>query len=145
MDPRRFDPLLQRAAARVDDAAQSFAQFSGQLERQHGRLGDLGRFASEYHAIPAGSTDAALLANRRAFAARVDDVTRQQVLHVEHARLVAERGREALVSARRESQALQKLAAARRAELARRVDLRLQRELDDLAMRRFMSRDQQER
>lgn len=144
MDPRRFDPLLHRAAARVDDAAQSFAQSNGQLDRQRSRLGDLGRFASEYHAIPAGNTDAALLANRRAFAARVDDVAKQQQQHVEHARVLAERGREALVCARRESEALQKLAAARRAEVARRADLRQQRELDDLAMRRFMTREQHE-
>jgi len=39
---------------------------------------------------------------------------------------------------------LQKLAAARRAEVARRADLRQQRELDDLAMRRFMTREQHE-
>jgi flagellar FliJ protein len=139
MDPDRFLPLLHLAATRVDDAAQSFAQSSGQLTRQQDRLGDLGRFASEYHAIPAGGTDASMLANRRAFAARVDDVARQQAVHVEAARRLAEQQREALVAARRDAEALQKLAAARRAEQARMQSRRAQRELDDLAARTFIS------
>jgi flagellar FliJ protein len=139
MDHRRFEPLLHLAANRVDDAAQTFAQSHGQLARQESRLGDLGRFASEYHAIPSGGTDATLLANRRAFAARVDDVARQQALHVEHARRQSEQAREALVIARRDSEALQKLAAARRAAAERKAEKRQQMELDDLATRRFLS------
>ena len=144
MDPSRFDPLIQIAETRVDDAAGAYAQVNGQLALHENRLGDLRRFASEYHAIPNGGTNALQLANRRAFAARVDDVARQQAQHVDHARRVAEKQREALVEARREAEALRRLADARRAEANRRAERRAQSELDDLAVRGFIARRREE-
>lgn len=144
MDPSRFDPLIQIAETRVDEAAGAYAQVNGQLSLQENRLGDLRRFASEYHAMPNGQTDALQLANRRAFAARVDDVARQQAQHVDHARRAAERQREALVEARRDAEALRRLAAARRAEALRKAERRSQVELDDLAVRGFVARRQEE-
>jgi flagellar FliJ protein len=140
MDPSRFNPLIQIAEGRVDDAAGAYAQVNGQLSLHENRLGDLRRFASEYHAIPNGRTDALQLANRRAFAARVDDVAHQQSQHVDHARRVAEKQREALVEARREAEALRRLASARRAEADRKAERRSQSELDDLAVRGFLAR-----
>ena len=140
MDLRRFNPLLAIAETRVDDAAQAFAQSTGQLSSQQSRLDDLGRFASEYHAIPAGQTDVAMLVNRRAFAARVDDVTRQQAVHVDQARRIAEAQRERLISARRDNEALLKLVATRRAHAAQVDERRTQRDLDDLATTRFIRR-----
>lgn len=144
MDPSRFDPLIQIAETRVDDAAGAYAQVNGQLALHENRLGDLRRFASEYHAIPSGGTNALQLANRRAFAARVDDVARQQAQHVDHARRAAEKQREALVEARREAEALRRLADARRAEANRRAEKRAQSELDDLAVRGFIARRREE-
>jgi flagellar FliJ protein len=144
MDPSRFNPLIQIAEGRVDDAAGAYAQVNGQLSLHENRLGDLQRFASEYHAIPNGRTDALQLANRRAFAARVDNVASQQAQHVDHARRVAEKQREALIEARREVEALRRLAAARRAEAERKAQRRSQTELDDLAVRGFLARRRDE-
>jgi flagellar FliJ protein len=139
MDPRRLDPLIALAQARVDDAAQTFAHSNGQLQRHETRLDDLGRFASEYHVLPTGATGTAALANRRAFAARVDEIARQQALHVEQARRATESQREKLVNARRETQALNKLAAAKRAQAGMRAARLTQRDIDDLACGRFIA------
>jgi flagellar FliJ protein len=144
MDPSRFDPLIQIAETRVDHAAGAYAQANGQLALHESRLGDLRRFASEYHAIPGGATNALQLTNRRAFAARVDDVARQQAQHVDHTRRAAEQQREALVEARREAEALRRLAEARRAQAQRQAERRAQSELDDLAVRGFIARRREE-
>ncbi|MFN9731010.1 MAG: flagellar export protein FliJ [Pseudomonadota bacterium] len=144
MDPSRFDPLIQIAETRVEEAAGAYAQVNGQLALHENRLGDLRRFASEYHGIPNGGTSAVQLVNRRAFAARVDDVARQQAQHVDHARRAAEKQREALVEARREAEALRRLAAVRRAEANRRIERRSQSELEDLAVRGFIARHRED-
>ncbi|GAB6197067.1 flagellar export protein FliJ [Lysobacter xanthus] len=140
MAPRsqRLDPILQIKQRQQDEVAQQVAAREAAQAEQQARLEALQRYAAEYSATPAqGATiNPALLANRVAFQAKLQQAVHQQVQIVDRTKQATEVERAKLMLASRETHVLQKLAASYRTEETRVADRRSQKELDDLAGRR---------
>ncbi|GIX36234.1 MAG: hypothetical protein KatS3mg126_2013 [Lysobacteraceae bacterium] len=84
---RRLQPLIQRAQEQRDEVAREFARCVQALTDQQRRLDELQRFVRDYAAVRTGTTlSPALLANREAFRARLDEAVRAQCAQVERAR-----------------------------------------------------------
>ena len=148
MSPRRIDPLLRHAQDKEDAAARELAEQQRALATQEARLAELRRYAEEYarselrryaeeyarsEALP---VSAALLANRHAFLARIDEALTQQSKAVDSSREQVDHERARLLLASRDKQVLEQLAASYRAQERQVVERRSQRELDDLGARR---------
>jgi flagellar FliJ protein len=135
---QRLDPLMRIARERQDDAARGLAERDRTLTEHTQRLESLQRYAAEYAAAPADATTIApaLLANRLAFRAKLDAAVEQQARIVDDSRQRADVERARLLLASRDAKVLDQLAASYRAEEARVVEQREQRELDDIGARR---------
>jgi flagellar FliJ protein len=141
VNPQRLKPIRQLAQEREDEQARQFAEQQRALEAQEQRLAELRRYAGEYATPPVGEcTSAALLINRRAFSAKLDDAVAQQSRHVEKARGSCEIERARLLIASREVGALDRLAASYDAQERKLDERKSQRELDDHAQRVFRKR-----
>ncbi|GAB2525031.1 flagellar export protein FliJ [Lysobacter humi (ex Lee et al. 2017)] len=140
MPPRsqRLDPILRIKQRHQDEVAQQVAAREAAHAEQEARLDALRRYAAEYSQQPlqGGITNPALLANRIAFQAKLQEAVTQQSRIVDNTRQATEVERARLMLASREKHVLEKLAASYRAEEARVADVRTQKELDDLAGRR---------
>ncbi|MGY3265604.1 MULTISPECIES: flagellar export protein FliJ [unclassified Lysobacter] len=140
MAPRsqRLDPILQIKQRQQDEVAQQVAAREAAHAEQKARLEALQRYSAEYSSTPEqGATfNPALLANRVAFQAKLQQAVTQQLQAVERSREATEVERARLMLASRETHVLQKLAASYRSEETRVADQRSQKELDDLASRR---------
>lgn len=134
----RLDPLLRVVQQRQDDAARQLAERDRAQAEQEARLDALRQYAEEYSAAPAGDATIApaLLANRIAFRAKLDAAVAQQTRVVDNVRQQTEVERVRLMLASRDTKVLEKLAASYRAEEAKVVEQRSQRELDDIGARR---------
>lgn len=145
MKSRRLEPLIKRAEAREEDAARELAEKARLLELHEQRLAELRRYAEEYAPTPAGATtNPALLANRAAFRERIEQAVDLQKQAVARSRDQCELTRARLLIASRDAQVLEKLAASHRAAEQRAENRKEQRELDDLAGRRFVKRNEEE-
>ncbi|MFC4727327.1 flagellar export protein FliJ [Coralloluteibacterium thermophilus] len=135
MNSRRMQPLLDRAKEREDRLARELAEQQRRQAEQEGRLEELRRYAEEYAQAGQGTVAPALLANRYAFVARIDHAITQQRQNVDRSRERVDIERARLMMASRDAKVMEKLAASYRADEAREVEKRLQREMDDLAAR----------
>lgn len=138
MQSKRIAPLVERAKAREDEVAKQLAERTQALSVQEQRLADLARYAAEY-SLPSGdatSLPPALLANRRAFLAKIEGAVAEQQRNVERVRERCDIERTRLLLASRDKQVLEKLSASYLSAEAQREDKRLQNELDQLAARR---------
>ncbi len=133
---RRIDPILRRAQDQEDAAARVVAERQQVLSQHEARLDELRRYADEYGQSQMAATNAAQLANRRAFLERLEGAVDQQSQTVDQSRQTVELERGRLLLASRDKQVLEKLAASYRAQEQLVVDRRSQRELDDLGARR---------
>ncbi|MBK9495124.1 MAG: flagellar biosynthesis chaperone [Alphaproteobacteria bacterium ADurb.BinA280] len=137
MDTQRLKPIQQIAESREQSRAKVFAERGRALDAQQKRLDELAQYAREY-AQPAqsGSTvTASMLQNRSAFLDRLDDAVRTQSKAVDKAKENVELERARLLLASREVAMLDKLADSY-AVRERHVEAqRLQKELDDHALR----------
>ncbi len=135
---QRLQPLLKVKQQHQDDAARQLAAQEQALAEQQARLDALRQYAEEYALAGSGSvTNPALLANRLAFRARLDQAITQQsrVVDASRERSGVERAR--LMLASRETHVLEKLSASYQADEVRAEEQRTQRELDDLGARRL--------
>lgn len=134
---QRLQPLLKVKQQHQDDAARQLAAQEQALAEQQARLDALRQYAEEYALAGNGRvTNPALLANRLAFRARLDQAIAQQsrVVDASRERSGVERAR--LMLASRETHVLEKLSASYHADEVRAQEQRTQRELDDLGARR---------
>ena len=140
MPPRsqRLDPILQIKQRQQDEVAQQVAAREAAHAEQQARLDALQRYAAESSDQPlqGGTINPALLANRVAFQAKLQQAVQLQAQAVDRSRQATEVERARLMLASRETHVLNKLAASYRAEETRVADQRSQKELDDLAGRR---------
>ncbi|MBS7457220.1 flagellar export protein FliJ [Coralloluteibacterium stylophorae] len=140
MNSRRMQPLVNRAREREDSAAKQYAAQQQAQAQQEQRLDELRRYAEEYMHAGQGTVAPALLANRYAFVARIDHAIQQQAKNVDRSRERTDIERARLLIASRDTKVMEKLAASYRAEEAKKVESRLQREMDDLAARGVRAR-----
>src|SRR5690606_6935307 len=130
-------PLLKVKQQHQDEAARQLAAQEQALADQQARLEALRQYADEYALTGSGSvTNPALLANRLAFRARLDQAIAQQARVVDASRERSDIERTRLLLASRETHVLEKLSASYRADEVRADEQRTQRELDDLGGRR---------
>lgn len=134
---QRLQPLLKVKQQHQDEAARQLAAQEQALADQKARLEALRQYADEYALAGDGSvTNPALLANRLAFRARLDQAIAQQSRVVDASRERSEIERTRLLLASRETHVLEKLSASYHADEVRADEKRSQRELDDLGARR---------
>lgn len=140
MAPRsqRLEPILQLKQRQQDDVARQVAERDRVLAEQQERLEALQRYADEYSAPPVAATtiNPALLANRMAFRAKLEQAVEHQSRIVDSNRERCDVERARLLLASREKHVMEKLAASYRAAEERVADQKTQRELDDLGARR---------
>jgi len=134
----RLNPLLRIRQQRQDDVARDVAERDRAVNEQQARLDMLRQYADEYAAAPANTPTIApaLLANRLAFRAKLDDAVQQQSRIVDSSRKNAEVERMRLLLASRDTKVLEQLKASYSADEVRRANQNTQRELDDLGGRR---------
>jgi len=143
MRSHRFDPLIRRAEERESQQAGKLAESSAALGDQEQRLSDLRRYADEYGGVaPGAALTPALLANRNAFRERIADALVQQQKAVDSSRRRCDVERARLMLASRETRTMEQLASSYRTAEARVQARRSQTELDDLAARAFVMRQQ---
>jgi flagellar FliJ protein len=135
MSSRRLLPLLALSQSKIDAVEKKYASKNEQLTQQQSRLGDLDQYAREYRSTPAGKLTASMLKNRLAFADKVDQVIVKQRDYVVTAKQQVEHERQRLLLAKREHEALEKIAKSRRKRELNALERKAQRELDDLALR----------
>lgn len=141
---RRIDPLIRRAEERRDAVAREFAKRTQQVVQHEQRLGDLLRFSEEYAHWPEGGTfSPAQLANREAFRSKLGEAVQLQRGQVDQVRSHADLERARLNIAARESQVYEKLAARYRSEQRDDESRREQKSLDEHALRRRGSADEE--
>ncbi|MCE7033352.1 flagellar export protein FliJ [Lysobacter sp. GX 14042] len=140
---QRLQPLLRVKQQNQDEAARELASREQALAEQQSRLEALRQYADEYALVGDGSvTNPALLANRLAFRARLDQAIVQQSRAVDTSREHSEVERARLMLASRETHVLEKLSASYHADEVRAAEQRTQRELDDLGARRRVAAGQ---
>lgn len=140
MKKLRIDPLIARAEEREKSAEKSYAESTRALKAQEDRLGELKRYADEYARVGAGPLTPALLQNRRAFVDRLEGAVGQQNKVLEQAKQTMQLERARLVVASRDTAVLEKLADSYRARERQKDNQRVQKEMDDFAVRSHLKR-----
>ena len=137
MDTQRLKPIQQIAESREQSRAKVFAERGRALDAQQKRLDELANYAREYaQTTPQGATvTASMLQNRSAFLDRLDDAVKTQTKAVDKAKENVELERARLLLASREVAMHDKLADSYAARERHAEAQRLQKELDDHALR----------
>ena len=137
MDTQRLKPIQQIAESREQSRAKVFAERGRALDAQQKRLDELAQYAREYAQPVAqgGTVTASMLQNRSAFLERLEDAVKTQTKAVDKARESVELERARLLLASREVAMLDKLADSYAVRERHAEALRMQKELDDHAIR----------
>jgi len=138
LNSRRLVPIQNVAETREEEAARRLLECQQRLAEHETRLDDIRRYARDYSVAPGGAT-AALLVNRQAFIARLQEAERFQLKAVDDARLAVEAERVKWMLKRRDVSVLDQLAACYRASERRKEERHDQRGADELALRRFLA------
>lgn len=139
----RLQPLLQKAAEQEAEAAQRLQQQQLRLNDSQGRLETLQQFSQQYAAL-ARAHDPVRLRNQHAFVDRLREAVDQQSQQVAAAERHRTAARDAWQLRQHRCEALNRVCeadAAKRQVVAAR---REQRSLDELAMRQFLARRNEE-
>lgn len=137
MSSSRMRPLQQIAEMREDEAARRLLDQQRLLGERERRLDELTRYLGEYESL-AQAHSPRLLINRQAFVERLREAVAMQSRLVEQARSHCDVQRGEWLLQRRKVSTLDQLAACYRRREQRVEEQRNQRQLDELALRRFL-------
>lgn len=136
MSSARMQPLQQLAEVREDEAAKRLLDQQRVLGEREQRLQELSRYLAEYEGL-ATAHNPRLLMNRQAFVERLREAVDMQARLVEQARSHCDVQRAEWLLQHREVSTLDQLADCYRRRERRVEEQRSQKQLDELALRRF--------
>lgn len=136
---KRLLPLIDLAERREAEAARELAMKQSQLQAQEQRMKELKGYLHDYAAAAHKATLPALMLNRIAFVDRIDAAMRQQQRVVDQGNVNCTLQRTKYLTANRDTQILERVAAKHRENEEKAAQSREQRMLDDLAARRILS------
>lgn len=140
MSSARLQPLQQIAESREEEASRRLLDRQRALSERESRLNELTRYLSEYEGL-AQAHNPRLLMNRQAFVERLREAVAIQTQLVQQARSGCDVERAEWLLQRKQVATLDQLADCYRRRESAVEAQRTQKQLDEFALRRFMTAD----